>query len=94
MEEVSITLYLANRPYNLKIQQKDEEIIRRAAREINERMDDFADIYAYNDQKDLLAMVALNFTTSAIMNENRLNLTDLKISEKLTEMDQVLTDLL
>ncbi|MBP6978468.1 MAG: cell division protein ZapA [Bacteroidales bacterium] len=93
MEEIPITVNLANRPYNLKIRQKDEEIIRKAARKINELMNDYADIYAFNDQQDLLAMVALHFTAAAIHDENRLDSQDSGIVEKLSEIDQVLTNL-
>ncbi len=92
MDELSITLSLANRPYHLKIQRKDEEIIRRAAKEINELMKEYADIYAFNDHQDLLAMVALNFTTAALNVENRLASSHAEISEKLSEIDQGLTN--
>ncbi|MDD5507847.1 MAG: cell division protein ZapA [Bacteroidales bacterium] len=91
MEELSITLSLANRPYPLKIHVRDEEMVRKAARVINELMKEYADIYAFNDNQDLLAMVALHFTTAAIHAEQKLLASETMISEKLSEMDEVLT---
>ncbi|HNS16926.1 MAG TPA: cell division protein ZapA [Bacteroidales bacterium] len=91
MEEISITLYLANRPYQVKILQKDEEILRRAAKGVNELMNDYAGSYAFSDHQDLLAMVALNLKASVIHHETRLKWIDLEMSEKLTEIDQLLT---
>jgi cell division protein ZapA len=91
MEELSISLSIANRPYPLRIHPGDEEIVRRAARAINELMKEYADIYAFNDHQDLLAMVALHFTTAAIHAEQKLHASETLISEKLSEMDEVLT---
>ena len=91
MEELSITLSLANRPYPMKINARDEEMVRKAAREINELMKEYADIYAFNDNQDLLAMVALHFTTAAIHAEQNLLASETMISEKLSEIDEVLT---
>jgi len=92
MDELSITLSLASRPYHLKIQRQDEETVRRAAREINELMTEYADIYAFKDHQDLLAMVALHFTTAAIYAEKKLHASETVISEKLSEIDDVLTN--
>lgn len=91
MEDLSISLSIANRPYPLRIDPRDEEIVRRAAREINELMKEYADIYAFNDHQDLLAMAALHFTTAAIHAEQKLHTSETTISEKLSEMDEVLT---
>ncbi|HOW24710.1 MAG TPA: cell division protein ZapA [Bacteroidales bacterium] len=91
MEELSITLSLANRSYHMKIHPRDEEIVRKAAKEINELMKEYADIYAFNDQQDLLAMVALHFTTAAIHAEYKLLASETMISQRLSELDEALT---
>ena len=91
MDEFSITVSIADRPYHLRIQRKDEEIVRKAAKEINQLTKEFAEIYAYHDNQDLLAMVALNYTTAAMNVENKLSFAQTEILNKLSEIDQELT---
>jgi cell division protein ZapA (FtsZ GTPase activity inhibitor) len=90
MEEFSITVSIADRNYRLRIQPKDEEIIRKAAKEINELMREYAAIYAYTDNQDLLAMAALNYTTAAMNAEGQRSSVHTEIIQKLSAIDQEL----
>ncbi len=69
MDELSITVTIADRIYRLTIDKTEEEIVRKAARQIEERMREYAKTYAYKDKQDLLAMAALQFTT-ALLNKD------------------------
>ena len=66
MDELTITVNIAERPYRLKIQRDDEEVVRRAVKEINEKIRGYSNTYAFNDKQDLLAMTALHFGTLSI----------------------------
>lgn len=61
--EHKITVKIAGRPYSKTIQSEDEEaIIRKAAREVNARIDEFSQggVYGKISQLDILSVVALN----------------------------------
>jgi cell division protein ZapA (FtsZ GTPase activity inhibitor) len=90
MEELTITVTIADRPYRLTIHREEEENIRKATNIINNTIKKYSENFAYNDKQDLLAMVALEQTTHAIGKEtdNKKDLDTLK--DKLTAMDDLL----
>jgi cell division protein ZapA len=59
MDELTITVTIAERPYRLTIKRSEEEIIRKAANEINKKIKFYSENYAYNDRQDLMAMFTL-----------------------------------
>lgn len=69
MEEFSITVSIADRNYKLKIDKQEEESVRKAAKLIDEKVKEYARSYAFKDRQDLLAMIALQYTTSSLNNE-------------------------
>jgi cell division protein ZapA len=65
-EKLSIKVNVADRYYPLKIDRKDEEKIRRAAKEINDKVLLYKKRYLDKDVQDFLAMAALQFVTKVI----------------------------
>ena len=94
MPLLQITVNIADRPYRLKIEPGEEESVRNAVNSINEKIKAYASTYAYKDKQDLLAMVALQFSTYAVNFEANAKAGDDKIIEKLTALDYMLTDCL
>lgn len=94
MPSLSITVNIADRPYRLTIEAGEEETVRKAVKSINEKIKVYADTYAYKDKQDLLAMVALQFSTYMVNYEASAIHYDDKIIGKLTELDTILTDCL
>ncbi len=92
MDELTISVTIADRPYRLTIKRNEEETIRKAANEINNNLKNYSDTFAYNDKQDLMAMVALEKTTNALMNKNELKDIDNNITIKLSEIDKLLSD--
>ncbi len=91
MDELSININIADRPYRLSISRQEEEIVRRAAAAINNSVRAYASQVAYKDRQDLLAMAALQFAVSAIQNESELKFRDHHLTDKLTQIDQLLS---
>lgn len=60
-EKLSIRINLADRYYPLKIEARDEERIRNAAKLINEKILQYRQRYVDKDNQDFLAMAALQF---------------------------------
>ena len=66
MDELAITVKIADRPYRMTVKAEEEEVIRKAARLINEKITEYANTYAFNDNQDLLSMVSLWFATTSL----------------------------
>lgn len=92
MEELTISVAIADRPYRLTIKRSEEELIRKAANDINKNIKYYSDNFAYNDRQDLLAMVTLEKTTNALINKNDSIETDRFIMSTLSEIDEMLSE--
>lgn len=57
---------IAGRQYPLTIDREEEEMVRNAAKMVDEQFRYFQEHYAVKDRADLLAMVALQSATSAL----------------------------
>jgi len=70
-EKLSIRINIAERYYPLKIDRKDEENIRKAAKMINEKVLQYNKRYNDKDTQDFLAMAALQFVIKLNESEDR-----------------------
>jgi len=92
MGEISIKINIADRVYPLKVNMEEEEIIRRAAKLINDRIKEYQENYAVRDKQDLLSMCVLHYATSTIKAEKRVTVEDTAVTEKVYQLDNLLTD--
>jgi cell division protein ZapA len=92
MEELTISVKVAERTYKMTIDPKEEEIVRKAAKLINEKIKDYSGTYAYNDIQDLLSMVALQFATSTVKYDEILESMDNHLANRLKEVNKLLID--
>ena len=92
MNNFLITVRIADREYRLKIDKKEEETIRNAARQINENINTYAENFEYKDKQDLLAMVVLQHATNAIKLEEQVEFQEKQLFGKLEEINKVLSE--
>ena len=92
MGEISIKINIADRVYPLKINMEEEEIVRRAAKVINDRIKEFQDNYAVRDKQDLLSMCVLHYATATLKAEKKDMNEDTEVAEKVYQLDQLLTN--
>lgn len=92
MGEISIKINIADRVYPLKVNMEEEEIIRRAARLINDRLKEYQENYAVRDKQDLLSMCVLHYATATLKAEKRVMNEDTAVEEKVYQLDQLLSD--
>jgi len=92
MDELTISVTIADRPYRLTIKKEEEETIRKAAKLINEKIKDYSENYAFNDKQDLLAMVSLQYANSSLNLEKQNKNMDNRFAERLLEINKVLSD--
>jgi len=87
-DKLSIRVNIADRYYPLKIERKDEERIRRAAKLINDRILQYKQKYLDKDVQDFLAMAALQYVIKLLECEENSDID--QMLEKLQEVDDEL----
>ncbi len=70
-DKLSIRVNIADRYYPLRIERKDEERIRLAAKLINEKVLQYKQRYSDKDVQDFLAMATLQYVIKLLELENR-----------------------
>jgi cell division protein ZapA len=91
-DKLSIKVNVADRYYPLKIERRDEEKIRKAARLINEKVIQYKQRYLDKDSQDFLAMAALQFVTRIIEMEERTDVSPL--GQYMQDLNEELEDYL
>ena len=92
MDKLSIKLNIANRFYPMKIDRSSEEIIRNSVKKIDDRLKFYEENYAIKDKHDTLAMCLIEYASKLEkINQNKF-ISDDGISEKLTNLDELLAD--
>lgn len=64
--EISIKVTIGDRQYPLKIDSREEEFVRKAAKLINEKAKFYQDNFSVKDKQDSLAMAALEFASELL----------------------------
>lgn len=91
MGEISIKITISDRIYPLKVNMEEEEIVRRAAKIINERIKEYQENYAVRDKQDLLSMAVLHYATSVLRTEHKAQSQDTEVADKVEQLDSLLT---
>ena len=91
-DKLSIKVNVADRYYPLKIERRDEEKIRKAARLINEKVLQYKQRYLDKDVQDFLAMAALQYVTRIIEMEDKTDISPLE--QKMQELNEELEEYL
>jgi len=60
---VTLNLLIADRTYRIKVHPKDEEVVRKTAKTINDQLLEYKKQFAGKDMQDYLAMVLIWFAT-------------------------------
>jgi cell division protein ZapA len=93
-DELGVTIHIANRPYRLFVKREQERSIRKAAKLVDDQINQYASTYSYNDKQDLLAMAALHFATDAMNAEEESEFIQNQLHNTLTSIDNSLTEAL
>jgi cell division protein ZapA len=94
MDELTITVQIADRPYRLKIPKEEEEVVRKAVKLISEKINEYSSDYAFNDRQDLLAMVTVHFAVAAKKMDEEHNHEKEKLTNSLGDIESKLTEYL
>ena len=91
-DKLSININIADRSYPLRIERKDEESIRKAAKIINDKVAQYKQKYVSKDVQDCLAMATLQFVIQKFDTENRID--NSPLVEELEVMNDFLAEFL
>ena len=88
-ELIPVNLVIADRTYRVKIHPKDEEIVRKTVKTINDRIIEYKTQFAGKDMQDYIAMVLVWFATTqnaAISNEVNMD----NVSSRLQTLEKMI----
>ena len=94
MEQLSVKIKIAGREYPMKVKPEDEERVRNAGREINERIRKYKEQFGIEDKQDLLAMVAFDSLVDMLSLKDNLNVEDDSVIQKVEEINQIVSQAL
>ena len=90
-DKLSIKLHIANRIYPMRIERESEEYIRNAVKQIEGRLKFYEENYAIKDKQDLLAMCLIEYASKFESVNNKNVVEDDGFTEKLTEIEAILS---
>ena len=94
MEElIPINVVIADRSYRLKVEPKDEEMVRKTVKLINEKVFEFKNKFAGKDMQDYVSMVLLWFATEQTKPTSDI-LQQQETATKLTSLETLLDKML
>ena len=85
-----IKLNIGNRVYPLSVDTNQEEILRKAAKQINQMINDYESKYAVRDKQDRLAMCALQILSQSKTFSNDDDKEIFEIGEKLNKIKELI----
>src|SRR5919112_855026 len=90
---IPTNLLIGDRTYRVRIQPKDEEVVRKTVKTINDKMIEFKTAFAGKDMQDYIAMVLVWFATeqnSAISNQVNMD----NVSSRLQTLEKMIDGVL
>ena len=78
----------------MNIEETEEETVMNSAKLINKKISDYSQAYFYKDKQDLLAMVALDFSSNKLEVKKSKTDEENKVLTRITEIDNSLTEYL
>jgi hypothetical protein len=86
---IPINVVVGDRNYRIRIDPKDEEVVRKTLKVINDRLVDFKTNFAGKDMQDYIAMVLLWFATQQ-KNSTAAPVLNNEVKEQLDEIERML----
>jgi cell division protein ZapA len=84
---IPINIVIGDRSYRIRTEPKDEEVVRKTVRTINDKIVEFKTEFAGKDMQDYIAMVLIWFATQVSAENGQGSLPD-TIAEKLKRLEE------
>jgi cell division protein ZapA len=90
LDELSIKVSIADRLYPLQVKAAEEEVVRKAARLINDKLKVFEQQFAVRDKQDILSMCALELATELVTLRSDNLIEDKGLASHILEIQDIL----
>lgn len=87
-ELIAATIVIGDRSYRIKMNPKDEEVVRRTVKTINEKIVEYKTSFAGKDMQDYIAMVLIWLATEQTVKNEASQQPDW--AEKLTAIEKII----
>jgi len=92
MAELSIKIKIGNREYPMRVKAEDEERIRKAGKQLNEKIKHYQNQFGIDDSQDLISMVAFDCIVEKLKREESTEVEDDFALRELTKLNQLISD--
>ena len=87
-ELIAATIMIGDRSYRIKLDPKDEEVVRRTVKTVNDKIIEYKTQFAGKDMQDYIAMVLIWLATEQQKQTNSLD--EEILANKLSELEKML----
>ena len=94
MDELSVKIKIADREYPMKVKRTEEEKVRAAGKLINEKIKHYREQFGLDDKQDLLAMVAFDCLVDRMADDDKLQVIDQTVIEKVKQLNHLVSQAL
>ena len=88
---IPVTIVIGDRNYRIKVEPKDEEVVRKTVKTINEKIVEFKTMFVGKDMQDYVSMVLIWYATELTGKEAPL-LETAQLSDKLTAIEKLINE--
>ncbi len=86
MQNLHIKLKISDREYSLRIDSKDEQLLRKAAKLLNNQLKEKKEKFGIRDKQDLMAMVAFDGVVNSLKSVEKNG----KVSEHILTLEKMI----
>jgi cell division protein ZapA (FtsZ GTPase activity inhibitor) len=87
---IAATVVIGDRSYRIKLNPKDEEVVRRTVKVINDKTIEYKTQFAGKDMQDYIAMVLIWLATEQQSNTGSADIEQGALTEKLSAIERLL----
>ena len=87
---IAATVVIGDRSYRIKLNPKDEEVVRRTVKVINDKTIEYKTQFAGKDMQDYIAMVLIWLATEQQSNSGSADIEQGTLTEKLSAIERLL----
>ena len=88
---IPITIVIGDRNYRIKVEPKDEEVVRKTVKTINEKIVEFKTMFVGKDMQDYVSMVLIWYATELTGKETPI-LETAQLTEKLSAIEKLINE--
>lgn len=91
---LSIKIKIGDREYPMKVKPEEEQRVRNASKQINEKLKTYREQFGIDDKEDLLAMVAFDCLVSKMKSEEDIDAIDSTAEDQLDQLTNLIASAL